>query len=122
MLVAYNVIFLGGNNKNSEKEKNNKNNAIPVIYPYLNMTFDAIYENLNEREEVKLLNKYLIDKISYIIIINETINISNLYTFNKTGKQKAIIKLNINETLESIEGMFKDCINLIDIYFKNFNI
>ena len=86
ILVAIIVIFIGGNSKSSEKEKDNRNDTIPEIDPYLNSTFDAVYENLNEGEEVKLFNEYLIDKISYMIIDNEAVNISNLYTFNKTGK------------------------------------
>ena len=120
-LVAIIVIFIGGNSKNSEQEKDNKNETIPDIDPYLNSTFDAVYENLNEGEEVKLFNEYLIDKISYMIIDNEAVNISNLYTFNKTGEHKVIIKLKNNQILESTEEMFKDCIYLNDIYFKNFN-
>ena len=119
-LVAIIVIFIGGNSKNSEQEKDNKNETIPDIDPYLNSTFDVVYENLNEGEEVKLFNEFLIDKISYMIIDNEEVNISNLYTFNKTGEHKVIIKLKNNQILESTEEMFKDCIYLTDIYIKNF--
>ncbi len=113
-LVAVIVIVMGGDSNDTD----NENNQDDLIDPNMNENFTAIYETTQEGQEVKLFNKNLIENIQVMSVDNETIEITNKYKFNQTGEH--IVKIQLKKELESTNEMFKDCINLVQIIFKNF--
>ena len=120
-------------------EKNNKELEInELIIKYMNLDYDIneiinelmnYYENIIEIEletkennkEIKIINNNnLFKKEDTILFINRNkINFNNIIKFDKIGNYKLLL-LN-NNKIENLNGMFKDCNELIKIKFYKIN-
>ena len=111
------ILFLLNNDNSNNEDEEDKEDEEEEIEGTDSII--ATYIVYNPTDNIKLFNEKILDSINSIEINGETYNNTNTFVFNSSGEFEVII--NINKGIESMEEMFKECGNLININLTQLN-